>query len=95
MANVADIIIFGGQSNMEGQTEVLSECEVVAHGRTIAVAHGRIAVGILGTHSTGDNQRVALGDFGDVLGTERAAKHDRDSQHEYLLDGFHIFKLTS
>lgn len=29
MANVADIIIFGGQSNMEGQTEVLSECEVV------------------------------------------------------------------
>ena len=29
MANVADIIIFGGQSNVEGQTEVLSECEVV------------------------------------------------------------------
>ena len=29
MANVADIIIFGGQSNMEGQTEVLSECEIV------------------------------------------------------------------
>ena len=28
-SNKTDIIIFGGQSNMQGQSEVLTECEVV------------------------------------------------------------------